>query len=1119
MSSSSSDSGIPTQAARIATSARTDSHGHSAASNGGLFAQMGEVSTPQSASGGRDASLLRPAWLRSRTGSDQDRPLSSDAGSSAAGAAAVFTRAERLQSQSSTHHDASSVASRGSGGSGAGAAAAGESVAQLDLNKVHGDPQETADADRNGSNNACNAIGAHGASDDSLQYTSESSGRQDSQRTEVAVVQPNAVQLAGSDVDRVSTGASSSLLPTSLPSGFMVTMDGSQRDLRAHHEGSDSDGSWTPPSSPRRGVPADGQAATSGCGHVGGVGEAEDPFNGSPGAPEAEDGPPVPAQASHPSREGRDIHKPSAAAAVPQPSPGVVHDPVERSKQHGSRTAGMKNAFGGGGMHSRAGGESTVRFADEEDSQPSSKGTTALLKDSSETDRNPSYMTNCRMQMLIMEEPPAGARSADYVCYLRSSMDAMRSELHAVMEQTHKAQTWMKRRERLLQLQQGLLPPTTSEMFVFSAPWSRLRARFEGQSRSVAWSELPNRYHFLRAKGADVALLEEAANELLKVIWRRASVRSHADIEVSMVLQPTQKTAVGSVVAPSVQGVINASRVAVPSSVSASCFGCFAISPESGAAGRSATYAIQHSDEEMMDDTYANLGTHASELHVGQWFRFVLVVRFADKGPSATSRSSRATTASAMPAAGSGQESDNPIESMQRQLAGNSIDAFPLNDDEYVGVQIAREVARLHGGHVTFEYLPGSARGVAASGPGSSRQDTGIVQAVFSVFAQCCNPLESMANDVFSLGSAVEASTATAPRAHATSGADRNPLAMQDVEAAAGCGESKRAPTSTLPSDAVRRLAGQGRVEAAAAAAQSPNQHSPGSGEGLATGRLQAMFREQLAGAMHPSVPVIEGPLQALHPSVQPEDHEAGTFARPGRVHIYPHAVNNAADDPTADAAAAKAEAEAAAAVLYGGSSPNAGVHTPPAAAGYQLSLSQRRPSMEVQTGSEGELRPPEELLDITTADLATKARTLDALSAKGVVLLRKFHPVDCRHHVLVVTPRKTTAESLAHILSTLPIVCSYAVASTTDELEQMVLAPCSKGIPLPTAVFVTSQLGQAYADVLAYFLRRNGLLGVTIAVAMPGEEEKLLQLFPQVMRSPCLASDVNASLLQTRYE
>jgi hypothetical protein len=174
---------------------------------------------------------------------------------------------------------------------------------------------------------------------------------------------------------------------------------------------------------------------------------------------------------------------------------------------------------------------------------------------------------------------------------------------------------------------------------------------------------------------------------------------------------------------------------------------------------------------------------------------------------------------------------------------------------------------------------------------------------------------------------------------------------------------------------------------------------------------------------------------------------------------------------------------------------------------------------MEVQVGMEGSLRPASELVDVTTADLASKARALDAVSAKDVVLLRPHDPVTCRHHVLVVTPSSGVAQSITHILRGLPTVCSYVVASTTAELEAQVLAPCSKGIPLPTAVFVTSQLGSAYADVLAYFLRVNGLLGVCIAVAMPGEEEKMLQLFPQVMRSPCLASDVTASLLQTRYE
>jgi hypothetical protein len=378
----------------------------------------------------------------------------------------------------------------------------------------------------------------------------------------------------------------------------------------------------------------------------------------------------------------------------------------------GPQAAGvMKNAFGAamgsGGGGGGGGGDSVVRFAEEVDSQPSSKGTTALLKDGTDTEQNPSYMTNCRMQMLIMEEPPEGARSADYVCYLRASMDAMRGELHAVMEQTHKAQAWMKRRERLLELQQGLLTPVTNEMFVFSAPWERLRARFEGASRAVAWNGLPSRYHFLRAKGADVALLEEAVNELFKVIWRRASSRTHADIDVSMLLQPTFENGMGAVVAPSLAGIVSTTHVLVPSAISHRCFGCLPRMADEGAvAGHSASHSIQESDEViMMDDTYGDLSSHREQLIPGQWFRFVIVVRFVDRGPAATRLPSRPGDGDGNGSGTRGAESDSPIEHMQRQLESNSQDAFPLNDDEYVGVQVAREAARLHGGRVSFKHL------------------------------------------------------------------------------------------------------------------------------------------------------------------------------------------------------------------------------------------------------------------------------------------------------------------------------------------------------------------------------------------------------------------------------
>ena len=1079
MSSWSSDTDAQPTAARTATSARSELNTPSSGNRRSLFAR-GASEAFATSQVDRKPSTSRPAWLRSGFSSDEEEAVAANSSLTAKSAnSSVLARARGLQSNSlpkpsDDEHSISPFA--GADLEQAATAAAPAGVVRLNLPTGESPRGGAGDSSAHGAGHALGHAdnSASLSSSHSMEYTPNLGEAQDSQRTELAVVQPSSQPNTRIDSGRSSTGPSSSILSASLPSGFMVTMDGARVSLSG---------------APRA------QATTAAQSHparrAGGVGDAADPHGMSSGGAAT-----AAAEATADKSAAAPVRSPAAAAqgGMADPNDPTPHPQPATSMKHGYKGGAMSHGGRRGG-----GGDSVVRFADE-DSQPSSKGTTALLKDSHDGERNPSYMTNCRMQMLIMEEPPRGARSADYVCYLRKSMDAMRAELHAVMEQTHKAQAWMKRRERLMQLQQGLLRPATTEVFMFSAPWARLRARFEGMSRSVAWGSF-HQHRYLRAKSADMALLEEAANELFKVIWRRAATTSDTDITVEMVLQPARESSVGTAVVPAVHGVIPGSRVSIPSSISGSCFGCLALAAEDGTAGRAASYGVQHSDEDMVDDSLGSAGVGQPRLEVDAWFRFALVVRFVDKGPSITSR---------IPATriGSGQESDDADEQLQQQLEESCTEDFPLNDEEYVSVQIAREVARLHGGHVSFAYSP-SQSGVGST-PGGRR--TGSTQAVFSIFARACNSLETMLNDTFSMGSSPDAEAAFGSGVVASGAGAAAPALIADSPLASGAAEEGRSGThhGTSPGTAV----------GASAAAQAASRVPAGQQGGLTEEHLKALELEQIAEAMHPSVRLLEGPMQPPHESVLPdEDVDADAVSRPRRVQVNLHAASASADDPTGGAAAAAEAGAAADSLLYGGSPPEKGMHTPAAAAGYQLPIGQRQLSVCADAGPVGALRPPEELLEVSTIDLASKARALDSVTAEGVVLCRKFHPTECRQHVLVVTPHKPTAESLVGILANLPSVCTYAVASTTQQLEQMVLAPCSKGIPLPTAVFITSQLGQAHADVLAYFLKRNGLLSVSIAVAMPGEEQALLQLFPQVMRSPCLASDVKASLLQSRYE
>ena len=212
----------------------------------------------------------------------------------------------------------------------------------------------------------------------------------------------------------------------------------------------------------------------------------------------------------------------------------------------------------------------------------------------------------------FMDEPSSADTPQEYVCYLRSNLGAMHSDLARVGSHVEAARRWMQLRQFLLRLQRGEYSPPSRFYARRLIDFMRQHASdlSAKRHRSVRWTPLPIVHHFLLTGGAHEQDLQQAAQLMLDFAWGRTSP-ALGDIAVSMSITPVQHLRHGGFLPQSAMASAKSGRCAT-----GRMGVCGARTTVTDRAGDAA-------DDVDAADTTATVGVQG-------WFRLRLLVSFPD---------------------------------------------------------------------------------------------------------------------------------------------------------------------------------------------------------------------------------------------------------------------------------------------------------------------------------------------------------------------------------------------------------------------------------------------------------------------------------------------------------